>query len=103
VTDLAILCDHPHRVALFSKAPNRCSIPMTAIAPDQMQPLHRSSGRDTPLARYSNFHQWLSDTQLRRDRQPREYAMSSLGPRAHLDGTHEQIKERVAVQVMGMA
>jgi FMNH2-dependent dimethyl sulfone monooxygenase len=45
---------------------------------------------------YANFDQWLSGTQLERELKLQDYAVSNRGLRAHLVGTPEQLKERIA-------
>lgn len=81
-------------------APMQFGMAAYAIVRDSEAEARRELDRITTVgalsAGYANFDQWLSGTQLERELQLQEYAVSNRGLRPNLVGTPEQLKERIA-------
>lgn len=81
-------------------APMHYGMAAYAIVRDSEAEAKRELDRITTVnelpAGYANFDQWLSGTQLERERKIQEYSVSNRGLRPNLVGTPEQLKERIA-------
>lgn len=98
-TVAAKITDMARRRAATGKPPLQYGMAAYAIVRDSEAEAARELARITTVsalpAGYANFAEWLSGTELEREMQLHEYAVSNRGLRPNLVGTPEQLREKI--------